>query len=134
MHGADILHHLGSLFQFGHRHTSLTVSGRYGLYGIVQHHSKGAMVEKFEKHKLGHGKNKRGVKEGVNAIQISATERDDAINAPSWRAKALSCTTSSIRIINKNMCIIKRMQSYSKGMVKQNKMKHIFGWQRVKDV
>ena len=36
--------------------------------------------------------------------------------------------------INKNMCIIKRMQSYSKGMVKQNKMKHIFGWQRVKDV
>lgn len=23
------------------------------------------------------------------------------------------------------MCIIKRMQSYSKGMVKQNKMKHI---------
>lgn len=32
------------------------------------------------------------------------------------------------------MCIIKRMQSYSKGMVKQNKMKYIFGWQRVKDV
>ena len=31
------------------------------------------------------------------------------------------------------MCIIKRMQSYSKGMVKQNKMKHIFGGQRVKD-
>ena len=37
------------------------------------------MVEKFEEHKLGHGKNKRGIKEGVNAIQISATEGDDAI-------------------------------------------------------
>ena len=71
---------------------------------------------------------------GTYTVNKKLAIHTNAINAPSWRAKALSCTTSSIRIINKNMCIIKRMQSYSKGMVKQNKMKHIFGGQRVKDV